>query len=101
MKTQITFNGNKSLVIIQTSVAAKSFTQVTCLMSDEEFESAKKERPDLIFTKAAEMPSDGDYIPELPVGGIVEDETKGITVTGMALPHDLEARANKILGIKE
>jgi hypothetical protein len=81
------------MVVIQTPVSSKSFTQVTCLMTDEEFEAAKLERPDLIFKLASELPVE-DKVKQVVVPE--EDETKGITVRGMTIPHDIDNLINQL-----
>jgi hypothetical protein len=94
VSTQIKFNGNKHIVIIQTPVSSKSFTQVTCLMSEEEYEAAKLERPDLVFKLATDLdstPEETGTEPQPP-----EDETKGITITGLTLPHNLDTLINQL-----
>lgn len=89
----------KSIIIVQTPVHFKVFTQVTCLMDEDELAQAKKERPDLIFQLASKLP---DIVQEevesrLPLVEAVEDETKGITVKGMTLPANLDYLINKVL----
>ena len=86
---------SKSIIIIQTPVCSTSFKQVTCLMSDEELKAAKLERPDLVFKLADELPSTGDFTPEIKQEP--DDETKGITVRGLTLPHDLDYLINQVL----
>jgi hypothetical protein len=94
MKTQIKFNGNKNLVVIQTPLSSTTFTQVTCLMTDKELEEAKKERPDLIFRQATDLPTEE---PQSEAALVPEDETKGITIRGMTLPHNLDEMINNLL----
>lgn len=95
MKTEIKFDGNKHIVVIRTPLSSSTFTQVTCLMSDEELTIAKAERPDLIFAIASDLKDELKNKEELPVA-IPDDETKGITVKGMTLPHDLDALINHL-----
>ena len=86
---------SKHIVIVSTPVYKKSFTQVTCMMTDQELEDAKLERPDLMFMKANDLPvedsiqevceslPDSEQLPPLT-------EEQGITVKGMTLPHNLD-----------
>lgn len=92
---------HKNIVVIKTPITQQGFTQVTCMMSDDELREAKAERPDLIFTLARDMEEavgietgEREPIPEIPV---IEDETKGITVRGMTLPHNLEYLIDEVL----
>jgi hypothetical protein len=97
----------KSIIIVQTPVHFKAFTQVTCLMDDDELEQAKKERPDLIFRKAQELPVQ-EPIPEPAHGFQTLDcepvelkeltEDQGITVKGMTLPANLDYLIQKVIG---
>lgn len=92
----------KHIVVIETPISTKSFTQVTCLMTDEEFEEAKRERPDLVFTMAADLPVSTDSIDNTVEEPKTESlpalrEDQGITITGMTLPHDLDILINKVL----
>jgi|SRR5580692_952880 hypothetical protein len=99
MKQRIKFDGNKRMVIIQTPVFSSSFTQVTCLMTEDEYELARTERPDLVFRYASEMeevPEGSPVGPDLTLVQEPEDETKGITVKGLTLPHDLDALINHL-----
>jgi hypothetical protein len=88
---------HKNIVIIQTPVYAKSFTQVTCLMSDDELAAAKLERPDLVFMLAKDMPKDEVQQQEeqLSLPGLREDQ--GITVKGMTLPANIDEMIEKVL----
>lgn len=87
---------HKNLVIIQTPVSSTVFTQVTCLMSDEEFEEAKQERPDLVFMLASELPVEAPKQEPLPVPVGLRDD-QGITVTGMTLPANIDELIEKVL----
>lgn len=89
-------NNNKFLVVIRTAPTVSPFQEITWLCTEEELELAKKERPDLIFTKGEELPPGGDVEYEKPV--IVKG---GITVRGMTLPYDIEEQAKKILDESE
>ena len=89
-------NPERRIIIIQTPATSSTFTQVTCLMSEEELKEAKEERPDLLFTYADELPSAGEFAE--PDDLDWEKDPKGITVRGMTMPHDIEEQARKILG---
>jgi hypothetical protein len=72
---------HKKIIVIETPPTMVPFKQVTTLMTEEELATAKKERPDLIFRLAEELPSTGDVqIPE---------DTYGVSVKGMITPGDL------------
>lgn len=67
----------KKIVVVETPPTMTPFKQVTTLMTDAELEEAKKERPDLIFKLAEELPSQGE----------VDIENKyGVSVRGMITP---------------
>ena len=86
---------NKHIVVIETPPWATRRIQVTDLMSLEELEEAKRERPDLIFTLAKDLPE------KEPVSEPVSDKSdkpsrfslenpKGYSIHGMVMPHNLE-----------
>jgi len=77
----------KKIVLIENAPTAARFIQVTTLLSDEELERAKLERPDLIFKLQEELPSEGDFVP------LDEDESN---TTGMMLPHNLNDLINQV-----
>lgn len=91
----------KRIVLIETPVFMKSFTQVKCEMTDEELEQAKKERPDLVFRLIKDLPLELLPKKEERTPSIFDDETKGITLHGMSLPHNFEEQVDKILNTKE
>ena len=86
----------KDIIIIQTPVSSKTFTQVTCLMDEDELSQAKLERPDLVFIRASEMP-EAVNIPDPDKPSIRNlDNPLGITIRGMTLPADLEEQLEKL-----
>ena len=48
-------DADKMIVIIETPPSMQPFKQVTCLMTQEELDEGKKERPDLIFRIPEDM----------------------------------------------
>lgn len=89
---------NKNIVTISTPPWFKDQRVVVDLMSDEELEQAKLERPDLIFTLGKHLPEDtvidnGPSIHNL-------DNPVGFDVNTMTQPVDIEDRINKLLGDK-
>ena len=88
----------KNIVIIQTPPTAIKFISVTDLMTDEELAAAKLERPDLIFKLASELSANElDNIKKESEDEVMaEDDSKGITITGMTLPSDFEEQVRKL-----
>ena len=86
----------KRIVLIETPIYQKSFTQVTCEMTDEELEQAKRERPDLVFRLLKDLPISLPDKEEVQPS-LFDDETRGITVRGMTLPYDFEEQVDKVL----
>jgi hypothetical protein len=88
----------KRIVLIETPVFMKSFTQVKCEMTDEELEQAKRERPDLVFRLIKDLPiSLPEKVKEEIQPSLFDDERRGITVRGMTLPYDFEDKVQKVL----
>jgi hypothetical protein len=90
----------KRIVLIETPVFMKSFTQVKCEMTDEELEQAKRERPDLVFRLIKDLPislPEKEEVKEERPPSLFDDETRGITVRGMTLPYDFEDKVQKVL----
>ena len=90
LKVNADVDGGKQIVIIETPPTSPQFIQVTALMTDQELEQAKKERPDLIF--------------RIPVHMAIEkallEEPEGESLNGMTLPADVQERWLKDL-VKE
>ena len=68
------------------------------MMTDEELAAAKLERPDLIFKLASELSANElDNIKKESEDEVMaEDDSKGITITGMTLPSDFEDQVRKL-----
>lgn len=88
---------NKSIVVVRTPIFSKAYTQVTCLMSDEELEEAKAERPDLEFEKLQEEVQEAKEATSTVDNGVA----KGITVKGMVMPYDIEDQIYEVLDEKK
>lgn len=74
-------HNNKKIVVIETPPTMTPFRQVTTMMDEEELKQARKERPDLLFKLAEELPSEGEFEE-------VEDK-HGVSVRGMITPGSM------------
>lgn len=96
----------RRIVVIQTAPTATRLIQVTELMSEEELQQAKKERPDLIFRYAADLaPVTEKQIEQTKMqdGGLIDKPLRvaGLTHNGMTLPVDYYERLDKIIRQEE
>ena len=80
------------IVLIETAPFVVDRVCIQAMMSQEELELARKERPDLIFTIQQAEVEEVKAIPDKPLR-----EDQGISIRGMTLPYDLDDRIRKVL----
>jgi hypothetical protein len=80
------------IVLIETAPFTKEYVAVQAMMSQEELDIARKERPDLIFTIQQAEVEEVKAIPDKPLR-----EDQGISINGMTLPYDLDDRIRRVL----
>lgn len=84
---------DKNIVVIETAPTARVFRQYVDLMSNEELNAARLERPDLVFRVMSEEEAKEQQQEPIPV----EDTSKGISIHGMTLPYNLTEQVKSIL----